>query len=69
MDASHSYLHVDGVPVAEDTNVVTVVPSDAGLLIGSGNDLAPASFCLGLIDDVRICDATLSTDEVAALAC
>jgi len=60
-------LYVDGGLVAEDETVVATVPSDGSLYISAGKDLDPASFFLGLIDDVRIYDVALTTDEVAAL--
>ncbi|MFH1718152.1 MAG: LamG-like jellyroll fold domain-containing protein [Planctomycetota bacterium] len=64
----HRRLYVDGAQVAEDTTVVAGVPSDGGLYIGAGKDLDPASFFLGMIDDVRIYNKALSADEIAALA-
>ena len=41
---------------------------DSGLHIGASKDLDAASFFSGIIDDVRIYDVALSTEEIAALA-
>jgi Tol biopolymer transport system component len=62
------YLYVDGVKVAQDNTFVGPRASDGGLYIGAGESLVPTSFFSGLIDDVRIFNATLSPEEVAALA-
>jgi len=64
----HRRLYVDGALVAEDASVVSGVPSDGGLHIGAGRDLDAASFFLGMIDDVRIYDVALSSEQVEALA-
>jgi len=68
LDSLHRRLYVDGVQVAEDTTVVAGVPSDGVLHIGAAQDLGPASFFVGMIDDVRIYNVALSDEEVEALA-
>ncbi|MFH1716909.1 MAG: kelch repeat-containing protein [Planctomycetota bacterium] len=68
LDSLHRRLYIDGVLAAEDATVVSGVPSDGGLHIGTGRDLDPASFFLGMIDDVRIYDVALNDEEVEALA-
>ena len=67
-DSLHRRLYVDGVQVAEDATVVSSVPSDGGLYIGASKDLDATSFFSGFIDDVRIYDAALTAEEIAALA-
>jgi hypothetical protein len=59
-------LYVDGIEAARDT-ATDLESSTGGLHIGAGRDLDPASFFMGLIDDVRIYDVALSADEIAAL--
>ncbi|MBN1360780.1 MAG: hypothetical protein JW993_09320 [Sedimentisphaerales bacterium] len=59
-------LYVDGVEVARDAHA-TPAGSTGGLHIGCGADAAPGTFWLGLIDDVRIYNVALSSDEVATL--
>lgn len=68
VDSLHRRLYVDGILSAEDTTVVAGLPSDGGLHIGAGRDLDPASFFLGMIDDVRIYNVALSDEKVEALA-
>jgi hypothetical protein len=58
---------VDGAQVAEDTTAVAGLTSDGGLYIGTGKDLDASSFFSGLIDDVRIFEKALTTEEIAAL--
>ena len=45
---------MDGVRVAVAADYVSGAGGDAGLYIGAGQDLDPATFLFGLIDDVRI---------------
>jgi len=64
----YRYLYVDGAQVVKDTNFVAGVDSNGGLYIGADKTLDAASFFSGLIDDVRIYNRVLSTEEVAELA-
>ena len=64
----YRYLSVDGAQVVKDTNFVAGVDSNGGLYIGADKTLDAASFFSGLIDDVRIYNRVLSTEEVAELA-
>jgi hypothetical protein len=64
----HRRLYVDGVLVAEDSTIVAGAPSDGGLYIGASKDLEAGSFLSGMIDDVRIYNQALGTEEIAALA-
>jgi len=68
MDSLHRLLYVDGVLVAEDATVVSGMPSDGGLYIGASKDLDTASFFSGFMDDVRIYNQALTTEEITALA-
>ena len=68
MDTFHRLLYVDGVLVAEDTTVVSGMPSDGGLHIGASKDLDAASFFSGMIDDVRIYNQALTAEQIEALA-
>jgi len=52
-DGSQRILYVDDVEVARDTQG-GLEGSVGGLYIGTGKNLAAASFWSGLIDDVRI---------------
>ena len=61
-------LYADGMRVAADTKSVNLPSSDGGLYIGTGKTLEAGTFFSGLIDDVRIYDAALSAEEIAALA-
>jgi len=66
-DGLRRHLYVDGTEVAQDTTPMAGAPSSGSLYIGAGQDLAPATFFSGLIDDVRIYNAALSTEEVEVL--
>ena len=67
-DGSYRILYVDGAEVAKDTVAQnTLKSSDGGLYIGAGETLEPGTFCSGLIDDVRIYNVALTTDEIEAL--
>ncbi|MFC1605097.1 kelch repeat-containing protein [Planctomycetota bacterium] len=68
LDSLHRRLYVDGAQVAEDTTVVSGMPSDGGPYIGVSKDLDAASFFSGMIDDVRIYDVALTAEEIVALA-
>jgi hypothetical protein len=52
-DGSNRRLYVDDILVAEDTDVA-LAACNAGLNIGCGELMTPASFFTGVIDDVRI---------------
>ncbi len=68
-DRSYRYLYVDGVEVVKDVAALGfAVPCDGDMYLGVGKNLDSASFFSGLIDDVRIYNAALSAEEVAALA-
>jgi hypothetical protein len=66
-DGTHRTLYVDGVVVAEDTQA-NLEGSDNGLYIGTGKAMTPGTYFSGMIDDIRIYDAALSAEEIAALA-
>jgi hypothetical protein len=61
-------LYADGMRVACDTQTVKLPSSDGGLYFGADKALGASTFFSGLIDDVRIYDAALSTDKVKAMA-
>jgi hypothetical protein len=67
-DGFHRRLYVDGAEVAKDTDVVAGLLSDGDLYFGAGKDLDTASFFSGLIDDVRIYNQALSTEEIEEMA-
>jgi hypothetical protein len=52
-DGSARRLYVDGILVAEDTDIA-LAACDGGLNIGCGKLMTPTSFFVGLLDDVRI---------------
>jgi hypothetical protein len=66
--ALHRYLYVDGIEVAEDSDLVGGVGSDGGLYIGADKTLDAASFFSGLIDEVRIYNNVLSAEEIENLS-
>jgi hypothetical protein len=68
LDSLHRRLYVDGVQIAEDATVVSGMPSDGGLYIGTSKGLDTGAFFSGLIDDVRIYNVALSAEEIATLA-
>jgi hypothetical protein len=68
LDGLRRYLYVDGTQVAQDTNSVGGMPSNGGLYFGAGSMLEQNTFFSGLIDDIRVYDEVLSTEEVADLA-
>jgi hypothetical protein len=61
-------LYVDGVEVAADTDFIGGVQTTGGLYIGAGQALDAGTFFSGLIDDIRIYDVALTTEDIAALA-
>ena len=68
MDSLHRRLYVDGAQVAEDVTAMTGMPSAGGLYIGASKDLDATSFFSGFIDDVRIYNQALTTEDIATLA-
>jgi hypothetical protein len=68
LDEFHRHLYVDGVEVAKDTSIVGGAGSTSGLYIGAGKAQEEGSFFSGLIDDVRIYNVALSTEEIEKLA-
>jgi len=66
-DADNRILYMDGVETARDS-AASLESSEGGLHIGAGRDLDPASFFLGMIDDVCIYDVALRSEQVEALA-
>jgi N-acetylneuraminic acid mutarotase len=62
------HLYVDGIRVAFDTQPVVLPPSDGDLYIGTSKNPDTGSFFSGLVDDVRIYNAALTSEEVAAMA-
>lgn len=66
-DGQYRALYIDDILVAEDTQK-GLESSVGGLNIGCGSNSANGTFWSGLIDDVRIYNVALSTEEIAALA-
>ncbi len=58
---------MDGAETAKDVGPLAPMPCDGGLYIGADEILAATSFFSGLVDDVRIYNAALSAEEIAAL--
>jgi hypothetical protein len=68
-DGSCRYLYVDGAEVARDAAALSyTVPCDGSLYLGVGKTLDTDTFFSGLIDDVRIYNKALTTEEIVALA-
>jgi len=68
-DGSYRTLYVDGIEVAKDTNILTSLEnSDGGLYIGANKFLEAGTFFSGLIDDVRIYNKALNSEEIKQLA-
>ena len=63
-DGSIIKLYVDGVQVANNTTSFTIDKTTANLEIGTGNS---QRFFNGSIDDVRIYDRTLSSEQILAI--
>lgn len=55
------------IPVAVDSDGVAGVSLDGKILIGTGKDLEPGSFCSGLIDDVQLYDETITIEEIVEM--
>ncbi|MFC1793658.1 LamG-like jellyroll fold domain-containing protein [Planctomycetota bacterium] len=68
LEGLHRHLYVDGVKVAEDSDLVGGVALDGGLFIGVGEGINKATLFSGLIDDVRIYNTALSEEQIARLA-
>ncbi|MFC1794871.1 LamG-like jellyroll fold domain-containing protein [Planctomycetota bacterium] len=68
-DGSYRLLYVDGIEVAKDITAQNPLKSaDGGLYIGANKALDAGTYFSGLIDDVRIYDLALSSEEIATLA-
>ena len=68
-DGSRRRLYVDGSEVATDTGILSgLKSSDGSLHIGAGKNLEVGIFWSGLMDDLRIYNKALSTDQVEKLA-
>jgi hypothetical protein len=69
-DGSYRYLYVDGIEVAKDATALTLAPlksATGGLYIGAGKNLDAGTFFSGMIDDVRIYNQALTTEEIEAI--
>lgn len=68
-DGSHRRLYVDGLEAASDAGSLSgLKSSDGGLHIGAGKNLDAGSLWSGLIDDLRIYNQVLGTEEIEKLA-
>ena len=68
-DGSYRTLYADGIEVAKDKYAQDPLKNaNGGLYMGASKDLDPFSFFIGFIDDVRIYNVALTTEEIAALA-
>jgi hypothetical protein len=65
-DSSHRTLYVDGVAVAEDTQA-NLEGSYDGLYLGGGKAMEVGTYWSGMIDDVRIYNQALTTQQIAVL--
>jgi len=65
-DGAYRTLYVDGVIVAEDARH-SLEGSQMGLYIGTGKSMEPGTYFSGLIDDVRIYNVALTTEQIAVL--
>jgi L-ascorbate metabolism protein UlaG (beta-lactamase superfamily) len=67
-DGSYRALYADGIEVAKDADVQGRLKSADGCLhIGVSEVFYPSTFFSGLIDDIRIYNVALTTDEIEAL--
>jgi len=67
-DGSYRFLYVDGIEVAKDTAAqIPLKSSTGGLNIGASKILTEGTLFSGLIDDVRIYNVALTTEQIAAL--
>lgn len=65
-DGSHRTLYVDGVAVAEDTQA-NLEGSNDGLYLGCGKAMEVGTYWSGMIDDVRIYNQALTTQQIVVL--
>jgi hypothetical protein len=66
-DGSLRHLYLDGAEVAQDAAALSYALScDGGLNIGTDKKLSTGSFFSGLIDDVRIYNIALTSEQIAA---
>jgi glucose/arabinose dehydrogenase len=66
-DGSRRRLYVDAIQVGADAEpLAPLESSDGGLYIGAGKSLEAASFWDGSIDDVRIYNVALTSEEIDA---
>ena len=66
-DGYFRMLYVDGINVAQDEQSI-LQGKQSGLYIGAGVTLEAADFFSGLIDDVRIYDVAMRTEQIEAIA-
>jgi L-ascorbate metabolism protein UlaG (beta-lactamase superfamily) len=67
-DGSYRSLFGDGIEAAKDAQPLNPLKAaDGGLYIGAGTILETGTFISGLIDDVRIYNQALSTEEILLL--
>jgi hypothetical protein len=66
-DGINRILYVDDVEVARDTTA-NLEAAGRSLYIGAGSGLEPGTFWAGLVDDVRIYNKALTSEEIATLA-
>ncbi len=66
-DGYFRMLYVDGINVAQDEQNI-LEGEQSGLYIGAGATLEAAGFFSGLIDDVRIYDVAMRTEQIDAIA-
>ena len=62
------YLYVDGIRVDNDLHSVALPSSNGGLYFGTSKTLESGAFFTGLIDDVRIYNVALTSEQIEALA-
>jgi len=62
------HLYMDGAEVAVDADFIGGVQTTSGLHLGAGQALDAGTFFSGLIDDIRVYDVVLTTEEIADLA-
>ena len=68
-DGAYRILYVDGTEAARDPAAQNPLKSaDGGMIIGAGKNLEAGTFFSGLIDDVRIYNLALTSEQIAALA-
>jgi len=66
-DGHFRMLYVDGINIAQDEQSI-LKGEQSGLYIGAGATLEAAGFFSGLIDDVRIYDVAMRTEQIEAIA-